>query len=56
MATDATGPAVEALRALLLFAEQGEGKAVGELLGVHASGVSRRLRPFQEAAIGRRER
>lgn len=51
MTTDATGPTIEALRALLLFAEKGESKTVGSLLGVHASGISRRLRLFQEAGL-----
>jgi DNA-binding transcriptional LysR family regulator len=51
MAVDATGPAVEALRAFLAFAEQGEGKAVAERLGINASGISRRLRQFQMAGL-----
>ena len=51
MPTDATGPTIEALRALLLFAEKGESKTVGSLLGVHASGISRRLRLFQKAGL-----
>jgi DNA-binding transcriptional LysR family regulator len=51
MTTDATGPTIEALRALFLFAEEGESKTVGNLLGVHASGISRRLRPFRKAGL-----
>jgi DNA-binding transcriptional LysR family regulator len=51
MAVDSTGPALEALRALLAFAEQGEGKAVARILGVDASAVSRRLRQFQKAGL-----
>jgi DNA-binding transcriptional LysR family regulator len=51
MTVDATGPAVEALRVLLAFSEQGEGKAVARSLGIDASGVSRRLRQFQKSGL-----